>query len=193
MTETSGHTAPSPQADLLSDLDTVARAISSRYPSGDGSKEGEAWYWSERYDHPANEFEHESRDEDRAIAKAALAVFTPPVPQPQEMAAADVIAERRRQVEAEGWTPEHDDFHSDAEMAQAASCYAYHSRWGDNVRKLTDAGVLPSVPLDWPWAAKWWKPSDPRRDLVKAGALILAEIERLDRAALAATEGSADV
>jgi len=35
----------------------------------------------------------------------------------------------------------------------------------------------------WPWAEKWWKPKNERRDLVKAAALILAEIERLDRAA----------
>jgi hypothetical protein len=32
-------------------------------------------------------------------------------------------------------------------------------------------------------ADEWWKPTNRRRDLVKAGALILAEIERLDRAA----------
>jgi hypothetical protein len=27
----------------------------------------------------------------------------------------------------------------------------------------------------------WWKPKDRRRDLVRAAALIIAEIERLDR------------
>lgn len=37
----------------------------------------------------------------------------------------------------------------------------------------------------WPWQRKWWKPKDPRRDLVRAGALIIAEIERIDRAAVA--------
>ncbi|HHG5409119.1 TPA: hypothetical protein ACPWMT_005896, partial [Pseudomonas aeruginosa] len=36
----------------------------------------------------------------------------------------DVQAERRRQVEAEGWTPEHDDGHSHGQMARAAACYA---------------------------------------------------------------------
>jgi hypothetical protein len=35
----------------------------------------------------------------------------------------------------------------------------------------------------WPWEDKWWKPKDRRRDLVRAGALIVAEIERLDRLA----------
>jgi hypothetical protein len=40
-----------------------------------------------------------------------------------------------------------------------------------------------STPTDWPWPESWWKPTGDRRNLVKAGALILAEIERIDRAA----------
>lgn len=84
-------------------------------------------------------------------------------------AAADVLAERRRQVEAEGWTQEHDGLHSTQELAFAAACYA-----------TADAGDPP--PAVWPWHLSWWKPTDRRRNLVKAGALILAEIERLDRA-----------
>lgn len=94
----------------------------------------------------------------------------------QTNAARAVLAERRRQVEAEGWTPGHDDEHESGEMAEAAACYAAcaetHSLKGH-------------PPLSWPWSPEWWKPSaDPRRNLVKAGALILAEIERLDRAAM---------
>jgi hypothetical protein len=38
-------------------------------------------------------------------------------------AALDVLAERRRQIEAEGWTPEHDDQHSNWELSRAAICY----------------------------------------------------------------------
>lgn len=38
-----------------------------------------------------------------------------------------------------------------------------------------------SLSFRWPWPSKWWKPKSQRRDLVRAGALILAEIERLDR------------
>jgi hypothetical protein len=34
----------------------------------------------------------------------------------------------------------------------------------------------------WPWSLHWWKPKSPRRDLIRAAALIVAEIERLDRA-----------
>ena len=85
----------------------------------------------------------------------------------------DVLAERRRQIEAEGWTPEHDDEHSVGELAKAAACYA-----------LVSAGFNPDATITvWPWHRLWWKPSDKRRNLVKAGALILAEIERLDRMA----------
>lgn len=87
-------------------------------------------------------------------------------------AAADVIAERLRQLTKEGWSPEHDDQHSDGQLAEAAACYA-----------LSGAGNLRSTfERWWPWSFAWWKPKGERRDLVRAGALILAEIERLDRA-----------
>ncbi|ENF1920965.1 hypothetical protein ABQI47_006324, partial [Klebsiella michiganensis] len=99
-------------------------------------------------------------------------------------AAADVLAERQRQVTTEGWTPEHDDKYEHGQLAGAASCYARHvnSRgWvfhsdPDNYRQEPES-------TNWPWHHDWWKPTNPRRDLVKAGALILAEIERIDRAA----------
>lgn len=91
-------------------------------------------------------------------------------------AAADVLAERKRQVMTEGWTPEHDDQHVNFEMAIAGGLYAISAV--DSHHKLCN-----SAPSAWTWDRKWWKPDGPRRDLVKAGALILAEIERLDRAA----------
>ncbi|MFU3877627.1 hypothetical protein ACM7HL_33720 [Pseudomonas aeruginosa] len=82
----------------------------------------------------------------------------------------DVQAERRRQVEAEGWTPEHDDLYCAAELPRAAAAYILN-------------GANDEAPAIWPFSAKWWKPSTARRDMVKACALALAEIERLDRAA----------
>lgn len=99
-------------------------------------------------------------------------------------AAADVLAERQRQVTAEGWSSKHDDQYKNTELAFAASCYAFHAAaasWD-----LEDDGIpydSHPVPKQWPWDPSWWKPTDARRDLVKAGALILAEIERIDRAA----------
>ncbi|HGL6979411.1 ead/Ea22-like family protein [Klebsiella pneumoniae] len=89
-------------------------------------------------------------------------------------AAAAVLAERKRQVAAEGWTPGHDDEYEHGELADAAGCYALSY-------ELFDCAGEP--PRPWPWPDEWWLPTNRRRDLVKAGALILAEIERLDRAA----------
>ncbi|MCI1839182.1 hypothetical protein ABFG95_05940 [Achromobacter sp. HNDS-1] len=90
-------------------------------------------------------------------------------------AARDVLAERQRQISAEGWTPEQDDRYTHGDMASAAACYANQGRY-----HFPEPG---KPGPNWPWAAEWWKPSTYRRNLEKAGALILAEIERLDRAA----------
>lgn len=93
-------------------------------------------------------------------------------------AAADVLAERRRQVESEGWTPGHDDAHGGGDLAMAAACYAMCS---PTHAPFTAAEVDKARIRIWPWSSQWWKPTTPRRDLVKAAALLLAEIERLDR------------
>ena len=95
-------------------------------------------------------------------------------------AAADVLAERARQISEEGWTAENDDGYTRNEMARAAACYT-----------LSAAGIRNRLTMFryWPFLQDWWKPTTPRRDLVKAGALILAEIERLDR--VEAAEGGA--
>jgi len=89
-------------------------------------------------------------------------------------AARDVLAERQRQIEAEGWTPAHDDEHEDGQLAAASASYAVAS---------VNPSAFAAPPSLWPWTSEWWKPSTRRRMLVKGGALILAEIERLDRAA----------
>src|SRR6185312_4338374 len=94
-------------------------------------------------------------------------------------AARDVLAERRRQITTEGWTPEHDDEHTNCAMSRAAACYA-----------LDAAGYSTHHDSFWPWDWKFWKPGEPRRNLVKAGALIQAEIERIDRAAARAAKGA---
>lgn len=109
----------------------------------------------------------------------------------REGAIGDIATERQRQVEAEGWTPEHDDKHYGGELSRAAACYAAHASAFQRVTvDLTAYRTADPARHDygWPWSSSWWKPSTPRRDLVKAGALIVAEIERLDRAALRATD-----
>ena len=97
----------------------------------------------------------------------------------------EIAAERRRQIEVEGWTPEHDDGHDCREMAQAAACYAeqYAGRqWVYHDAEYGPEHYQADEPHDdWPWDESWWKPKDPRRDLIRAAALLVAEIERLDR------------
>jgi len=100
----------------------------------------------------------------------------------QQDGVAVIAAERRRQLEKEGWTPEHDDHHTDQSLAQAAACYAWPPMRPIEVKKA------------WPWKPWEWKPElhaidadeneliDARiRVLAKAGALIAAEIDRLRR------------
>lgn len=82
--------------------------------------------------------------------------------------AALIAAERQRQIDAEGWTTEHDAEHASGELRRAAIAYTQ--------RPTSDT---PPPPV-WPWADEYWKPSnDQIRNLVKAGALIAAEIDRL--------------
>lgn len=90
-----------------------------------------------------------------------------------------IAAERIRQINEEGWTPEHDDGHDLAQMAIAGLSYA--SVAASQVR-LRDGCITGTLPTYWPWSQDWWKPSpDPIRNLVKSGALIAAEIDRLQR------------
>lgn len=117
----------------------------------------------------------------------------------------DIRRERERQKSSEGWTIAHDDMHRFGEMARAAAAYALQSTLGDPMRsfeaqieggttmfkpKFFTVGTLNISYLLWPWEGKWWKPTTARRDLVKAAALIVAEIERLDRAEAAKAEQS---
>lgn len=102
----------------------------------------------------------------------------------------EIAAERRRQVEAEGWTAEHDDAHSDGSMAQAAAAYAVTDRRLYVPQpSVPGTGAVKPFPIEakdlWPsgWGIKWWKPKTRRHNLIRAGALIVAEIERLDRTA----------
>jgi len=103
----------------------------------------------------------------------------------QETAAArDVLAERKRQIEVEGFDAAHDDEHDAGELVTAGACYALNAAC---LLNPYNGVALDDPPYEWPeeWDRSWWKPqTDPdyaRRDLVKAGALILAEIERFDR------------
>jgi hypothetical protein len=86
--------------------------------------------------------------------------------------------ERMRQVFREGFNAKHDDGQLPGAMAMAGSAYAH-----DAAMKLRGLGGYEGLPLRWPFGAEWWKPTpdDLKRQLIKAGALIAAEIDRMNR------------
>ena len=88
-----------------------------------------------------------------------------------------IADERKRQIESEGWTKEHDAEHEEEQLAIAAMCYACPPI----SRLMIFNEQAQRVPTIWPWDPVWWKPSPDNRikELVKAGALIAAEIDRL--------------
>lgn len=94
-----------------------------------------------------------------------------------DRAVADLVRERRRQVDHEGFDAVHDAAHANGELAIAAACYLLDSLGNQfsNLSRLA-RGL-------WPFDAPWWKPRSRRENLVRAGALVIAEIERLDREA----------
>ena len=94
-----------------------------------------------------------------------------------------IAAERQRQIDVEGWTPEHDDSHINEDLAVAAAVYACPHR-GNGY-----SGIRGAIVGYWPWDIRWLKPSEDRiRELEKAGALIAAEIDRLQRQQALETE-----
>jgi hypothetical protein len=107
-------------------------------------------------------------------------------------AAREVLAERRRQVRAEGWSEAHDDAHTDLSLAMVAALYAAPR---DDLRVVGHTAEHVAFADPWPvsWARSWDKRKfhTRRKRLIIAGALILAELERMDRreGALAARPG----
>lgn len=108
----------------------------------------------------------------------------------------EIAAERQRQIEQEGWSIKHDDQHVLGELIWAAAGYVTTAAVITKDPRGRDVlpgqyKMLPS-PSGWPWHWSWWKPQNPRRDLIRAAALIVAEIERLDRADSGVTDQSHD-
>ena len=137
----------------------------------------------ERYGILQQDYDLVKRDADRAAVVEGVLIDN------HSPAARDILAERRRQVDQNGYDHENDDAHIHDEMGAYAAFYAmppavrewpaeetgYGETWGDAI-----------VPTDWTAP----KPGDRRGELVKAGALILAEIERIDRATLRASQST---
>ena len=89
-----------------------------------------------------------------------------------------IAQERRRQIEGERFAPDADQQYVQGELAKAAACYVMRVALRED--EDPDATAVPSL---WPWARCWWKPKDRRSNLVRAGALIAAELDRMDREA----------
>lgn len=95
----------------------------------------------------------------------------------------EISAERQRQIDVEGHSRADDDEHAiGGQLAAGAAAYCEHA-WlflhsaADELKYR----IAPPSPR-WPWSRYAFKPKDPRRDLIRAAALIVAEVERLDRA-----------
>lgn len=98
-----------------------------------------------------------------------------------------IADERLRQVTEEGYTADHDALYNVEALAVAAVCYATPR----HLRTVRFHDVLKRwIPSLWPWEPKFWKGSalvgdgySRVRELTKAGALIAAEIDRIQRLA----------
>lgn len=173
-----GTTAPSPQPNVQGD---EPDAIEQSYRAGfvDGGKE-----FSDNLQH--------AQETVRGLQRILEELSEKQI----SSAVIDVIKERRRQINVEDFRIDEDDHYTSGEMAWAATCYLQNAAVAAKMQGLglltasqcDERGKSLPKPEAWPWDAEWWKPTGQRRDLVKAAALTIAEIERLDRAA--ASEGS---
>jgi hypothetical protein len=87
-----------------------------------------------------------------------------------------IESERRRQVAEEGHTSERDDMYIDGELAKAARHFEVFDRETPSTRSW-----------GWPWPSITFKPLARLDNLVRAGALYLAEAARLERCAVRGT------
>lgn len=85
---------------------------------------------------------------------------------------ARIFKERARQIDIEGYSPSSDEQYTRGELVRAANCYV-------NAEETPEG----SMPAEWPWDSMSWKPTTRERNLEKAGALLLAEADRLHRTA----------
>jgi len=89
-----------------------------------------------------------------------------------------IEAERSRQIEVKGWTLEHDDGHTDHQLAMYAGLLAIPA----SHRSLALRRLLFPTSAWLAGAIKDPSDEDERlQELAKAGALIVAEMERIQR------------
>jgi hypothetical protein len=92
-----------------------------------------------------------------------------------------IAQERQRQIEKEGWTAEHDSRHKNEELAWVACYYAMPGIivYVDG----NDPAISPETMYPVTWNECWAKRDKKSRtqQLAVAGALIAAEIDRLNK------------
>ena len=100
-----------------------------------------------------------------------------------------ITEERKRQIESEGYSIEHDLEHAVREFIRAAETYlrssdlTLHSKEfspSDNWHQTNEPVYRNEIERSWPWEQESFKPTSDVRDLIKAGALIAAAIDRLN-------------
>lgn len=100
-----------------------------------------------------------------------------------------IAEERKRQIEIEGYTDDHDLKHNPREFVHAAETYlmssdlTLHSKEfgpSDNWHQTNEPFYRNEIERSWPWEQESFKPTSDIRDLIKAGALIAAAIDRLN-------------
>lgn len=91
--------------------------------------------------------------------------------------------ERWRQISAAGFTGVHDDRYTDSELVAAALCYATLAIMQQTRLDAAEmlAGFPPIAGYGWPPGWDWRPEPTSYANLVKAGALIAAELDRLSR------------
>lgn len=94
---------------------------------------------------------------------------------PENRGATLIANERTRQMLVEGYTPEADDRYTEGEFIRAASAYT----WA--VWQRMQGHEVTTVPTGWPWAPEDFKPRCDQRDLIRAAALLSAEVDRIER------------
>lgn len=100
-----------------------------------------------------------------------------------------IAEERKRQIEFEGYTPQHDSEHTARELISAARTYSESADLhllsesfepSDSWHNTNEPFYWIEIKNHWPWDEESFKPTTALRDLVKAGALIAAAIDRLN-------------
>ncbi len=98
---------------------------------------------------------------------------------------AQLIAdERARQIEEKGFNANSDAYYTLDELALAAIVYALPEERRRDIYLLAGVHVCVTRSMQealWPWDPVWFKPGNRIRELTKAGALIAAEIDRLQQ------------